>query len=163
MALSLTFGLGFLLVGTRPTPPRLAFARRFQDLGEFVPGKHDVKITMRNVGGEALEVNKVRSTCSCAIVKKPSAVAPGESATCIVSLGVTPGPRQADMLFYTNDPSGPQRLSLLWHGSADPVFSPRQVFCGAAAWANRTSEMSRLCTRAALGPNDRTLLALSPT
>lgn len=98
------------------------------DLGEFPPGEGKTTIRLRNVGDRSLRIERVMTTCACALPATPPDIAPGGEANLDLSLAVTPGPRSAHVVVCSNDPEGPHEFALRWYGSAMPQFLPPRVF-----------------------------------
>jgi hypothetical protein len=111
-----------------PKSPRLQVPEGIVQLGEFAPGERGTAVSLRNTGRMPLLISGVQSTCSCAVVKPPRKIDPGESADLRLSLNVRPGPGFADVTLHSNDPRGARSLSLRWHGSVAPEIYPPKVF-----------------------------------
>lgn len=96
-------------------------------LGELSPGVSQTLVTIRNSGSAPLSISAVRSSCTCAVPKYPAFIEPGATGTIQVDLSVQAGPQRAYLIIETNDPAGPKRANLLWHGKGRPVLHPGRV------------------------------------
>ncbi len=96
-------------------------------LGELVPGKANASFPIRNSGTRPLFIDRIASSCGCAVGKIPPLIKPGEKCDLELSLSISPGPRSADLVLHSNDPAGPHRLVLQWHGAAEPTLFPPRI------------------------------------
>jgi hypothetical protein len=112
--------------------PRLVIDSPIVDVGEFAPGEYKTTITLHNKGRQELQITKVESSCSCAVVKKPDVIAPHSSAELKVTFNVTPGRGFANLALHSNDPNGLGDVTLQWHGTAQPMLLPRCIEAGGA-------------------------------
>jgi hypothetical protein len=107
--------------------PRLVIDKPLVDLGEFAPGEYETTVTLHNKGRQELEISKVESSCSCAVVTKPDVIPPYSSAPMKVTFFVSPGTGFANLAIRSSDPRGLEDLTLQWHGSAKPMLLPRRI------------------------------------
>ncbi len=113
--------------------PKLKTSGESVDLGEFTPGEAKTTISLANAGDQTLRIERIATSCGCAVPAAPSEIAPGDTANVELSLAVTRGPRNADMVVYSNDSGGPHQLTIRWHGSAVPQLFPPRVFAQGVA------------------------------
>jgi hypothetical protein len=114
-------------------PPRCIFDQALLELGELKPGHVSVPVGIANAGSAPLQISGVASTCTCAVVKAPEVIGPGEHAVMQVDLNIVPGRRTAQVTVESNDPEGPKHLVLAWHGAARPNLLPRRILEPSAA------------------------------
>ncbi len=112
--------------------PRLETPDAVVELGEFTPGEHDVQIVLRNAGRLPLIIDRIESSCSCAVADKPGRIEPGGSGKVGLTLGVSPGRRYADLAVFSNDPRGPQQITLHWFGAPKPELYPPRIVAASA-------------------------------
>lgn len=95
--------------------PRAVAAELVKDLGTVFrgdPAKH--VFTLRNEGGETLEIVEVKPTCGCTVAKFDRRIAPGESGSieAVVDTEKIRGAIAKSIQVFTNDPSNP-KISLV--------------------------------------------------
>jgi hypothetical protein len=107
--------------------PRCECERRI-DLGEMESGQHQATVCIRNTGRAELEIKSIKSTCTCAVTKPPSSIAPGGAVDVPITLKVSPGPQSAYLIVESNDPDGSKAIALGWFGQSPLATRPRSVF-----------------------------------
>jgi predicted double-glycine peptidase len=108
--------------------PMLKLPDRSQyHLGLLQTGQQTKTLSVRNEGRLPLEIHKIVSSCTCAVVSMPSTIEPGESADILIKLHVQGGIGHTSLKFETNEPEGSRIFRLTWTGFAQPVASPRSV------------------------------------
>lgn len=112
-----------------PGAPIVEFDQDSVDLGELRAGENRVVIPISNHGTEVLRVSAVRSSCTCAVVSQPTDIPAGGRGNIQVELSVTPGNRSATLLVESNDPRGPQAVTLLWQGISTLSVTPSAFYC----------------------------------
>jgi hypothetical protein len=108
-------------------PPRCGFEQSVMELGELAVGQIPVQVPVQNDGELPLRIESVDSSCTCAVVKSPKVIEPGQAALLRVQLNVGPGPRGARLTVASNDPEGPKTLLLSWHGKSSPLLVPSYI------------------------------------
>lgn len=121
-------GISFLLAAIlsfawKPTP-HLAIVESELVFDELLPGSHHIQVPVSNQGRAPILISRIQSSCTCASVTFPEKLSPGESSVIDVDLRVSRGPQRAVLLVDSNDPGGPQRITIWWHGQSRPVLHP---------------------------------------
>lgn len=100
----------------------------WKDVGVLTPGMHEIEFPVHNPGRLPLRVTKVTTTCQCVTVVPPEPVEPGQSRNLTLQVDPPPGPRTVDLVFHSNDPSGPKRLTVQLAGTTRPVLRPEVLY-----------------------------------
>ncbi len=119
--------VGYLAFSKTPEP-RCVFDTPVHELGEVSPGQLDYDVAIQNKGQIPLRVSGGTSSCTCASIKLPDVIEPGQTGVLRVRLSVVPGPQNAVIRLETNDPDGPKTVVLSWHGTAQPQLVPYAIF-----------------------------------
>lgn len=120
-------GVVWITDRARHQPARCDVTPDIRELGNLSPGRHDVQVPISNPGRNALHVTRVLSSCTCAAVKAPSVVRPGQTEDIVVTLDVDPGPKTAQLRIESDDPVGAKSVTLNWHGNGQPRLLPPWV------------------------------------
>ena len=105
--------LGPLVTGAQQASdeaPRMVIPEKIIDLGQVAKGAvEDANFTIRNEGGEALEIKAVRPTCGCTVAEYDREIPAGGTGTIRAKLDTTDfnGPISKSILVMTNDPDTP--------------------------------------------------------
>lgn len=133
LLLTAALGVFFVVRLVNGAPPQCELDEPVLELGELSLGPHTIQVPVRNGGGQALRISEIASTCSCAVVKAPTLIEPGQTATLQVELRVSPGPRSAELRVKTNDAAGTKHVTINWHGKVRPILIPRWIASSHAA------------------------------
>jgi hypothetical protein len=116
--------VGIRLAKEKAPEARCVLEKPVVELGELSPGPVDYSIFVSNGGTAPLRIHSISSACSCAIVKGPQIIEPGQSKPINVRISASRGPGNARLTVESNDPEGPKHILLSWHGKARPRIVP---------------------------------------
>jgi hypothetical protein len=105
--------------------PQCEFEKNVIQLGELPPDQEkELAVPISNPGTRTLQIDSIKSTCTCARVNGPATVRPGQTDVVNVALRIRPGPGSAQLTVYSNDPAGPKSIIISWHGKAGLTLLP---------------------------------------
>lgn len=139
--------------GAAPEAPAIVFDRTEIDLGD-VPvdrkEKANASVEFRNTGDAPLHVERIETSCQCAVAHVDPLLAPNAAGQVRLKLArSTPQPHTATLVIHSNDPKAKQvRLTIKWRAVAPVEFEPYSVDFGSLLPDQTVEKMVRVVVRA---------------
>lgn len=110
-----------------PAGARLVTEADQIDLGTLDPGTSEFELKVLNAGRGVLQIDKVKSSCGCTIVRECGAILAGTTGVVRGTIGVESGLGSAKLLLLSNDPDRIHVVYLRWFGKGPPVVTPSKM------------------------------------